>query len=90
MTIKVRNIHQARHGSDSQMYDLKGNFRDHEFDQLFDTFDKDKDGHLTFFELFQMTERFRYILLILITIFFFFFVGKSLPVVSSPLPFLGS
>lgn len=60
MQIKVRNIHKAKHGSDSQMYDHNGNFRAHEFDQLFDSFDLDRDGKLSFFELFRMTEKFRY------------------------------
>lgn len=58
--IKVRNIHKAKHGSDSQMYDHNGNFRAHEFDQLFDSFDLDGDGKLSFLELFRMTESFRY------------------------------
>lgn len=57
--IKVRNIHKAKHGSDSQMYDHNGNFRAHEFDQLFDSFDLDGDGKLSFLELFRMTESFR-------------------------------
>ena len=60
MQIKVRNIHKAKHGSDSQMYDHNGNFRAHEFDQLFDSFDLDGDGKLSFLELFRMTESFRY------------------------------
>jgi len=58
-TVKVKNIKKARHGSDSQMYDINGNFREHEFDQLFASFDTDGDGRLSFLELLRMTEKFR-------------------------------
>ncbi|KAJ3531378.1 hypothetical protein NM208_g8905 [Fusarium decemcellulare] len=45
--IYVKDIHKAKHGSDSGIYDFDGNFNPERFDQLFDRFDSFGVGGLT-------------------------------------------
>ncbi|KAF4973789.1 hypothetical protein FZEAL_9236 [Fusarium zealandicum] len=45
--IFVRDIHKAKHGSDSGIYDFDGNFNPERFDQLFERFDSSGKGGLS-------------------------------------------
>lgn len=53
-TIRIRNIHRARHGSDMQMYDENGNFSDEKFRTFVERYDKNADGYLNGSELMEM------------------------------------
>jgi peroxygenase len=55
-TIHLRNIHRAKHGSDSEVYDTEGRFVITKFEELFSKFDHGRKGALTFFELLELTE----------------------------------
>ncbi|GAA5971979.1 hypothetical protein JCM3765_000617 [Sporobolomyces pararoseus] len=48
--IRVKTIHRARHGSDTGVYDSQGRFVSAKFEEIFEKFDKNKKGGLTFFE----------------------------------------
>jgi peroxygenase len=52
--IFVPSIHKAKHGSDSGTYDPEGRFVPQAFENIFSKYDSDKDGALTFFELFSL------------------------------------
>lgn len=55
-SIIVRNIHRAKHGSDSEVYDTEGRFVPAKFEELFSKFDHGQKNALTFFELLELTE----------------------------------
>lgn len=52
----IRNIHKAKHGSDSGVYDKEGRFVPEKFEELFTKFDKGRKGALTFSETLYMTQ----------------------------------
>jgi peroxygenase len=54
-TIDVHNIANAKHGSDTDVYDEQGNFVPAKFDALFANWDKNKDNALDLGELAQRT-----------------------------------
>ncbi|KEY69278.1 hypothetical protein S7711_01729 [Stachybotrys chartarum IBT 7711] len=47
LRIYVKDIHKAKHGSDSGIYDFDGNFNEARFDQLYETFDSSGTGALS-------------------------------------------
>ncbi|MCJ1367545.1 hypothetical protein MMC16_006679 [Acarospora aff. strigata] len=49
----TRNMHKAKHGSDSMSYDNEGRFRPQNFEDFFAKYDKDNKGGLTADELFR-------------------------------------
>jgi len=55
--IWVKDIHKAKHGSDSGTYDLKGNLKLQTFDDLFKDFDVEGRGSLGVKELWSMVKR---------------------------------
>lgn len=55
--IYVDGIHKAKHGSDSGIYDLKGNFRPQAFEDLFVDFDESGTGGLGVSDLFSLLAR---------------------------------
>lgn len=55
--IWVKDIHKAKHGSDSGTYDLKGNLKIQTFDDLFKDFDTEGRGSLGVKELWSMVKR---------------------------------
>ncbi|KAH7346611.1 Caleosin related protein-domain-containing protein [Rhexocercosporidium sp. MPI-PUGE-AT-0058] len=57
LRIYVDSIHKAKHGSDTGVYDLKGNFRAEMFDGLFREFDGEGRGALHAWELWRMVGR---------------------------------
>jgi len=59
LTIRIKNIHKVKHGSDSQVYDHNGNFNEERFEAMWATFDTDGDGYLSFWDLLRMTEQFK-------------------------------
>ncbi|GBG78537.1 hypothetical protein CBR_g27762 [Chara braunii] len=57
--IVIRNIHKAKHASDSEVYDSEGRFQPEKFEEIFSKFDREHKGGLTFWELMEMTEALR-------------------------------
>lgn len=57
--IYIKNIHRAKHGSDSGIYDRYGNFNNEKFEDIFNKFGIQHKDHLTFLEGLRMTESFR-------------------------------
>ncbi|CAK9223489.1 unnamed protein product [Sphagnum troendelagicum] len=55
-SIIVKNIHKAKHGSDSEVYDTEGRFVPEKFEELFTKFAKTEKSKLSFDELLAMTE----------------------------------
>ncbi|PVH75466.1 Caleosin-domain-containing protein, partial [Cadophora sp. DSE1049] len=56
-SIYVDSIHKAKHGSDTGIYDLKGNFRAEAFDGIFTEFDREGTGGIHALELWRMVGR---------------------------------
>lgn len=46
-TVNISKIAQAKHDSDTDVFDEKGNFSSTKFEELFDKYDLDKDGALS-------------------------------------------
>lgn len=57
--IYIKNIHRAKHGSDSDVYDRSGNFQNEKFEEIFNKFSTKHKDHITFLEGLKMTESFR-------------------------------
>eukprot|EP00823_Brevimastigomonas_motovehiculus_P006364 TRINITY_DN5269_c0_g1_i1.p1 TRINITY_DN5269_c0_g1~~TRINITY_DN5269_c0_g1_i1.p1 ORF type:complete len:217 (-),score=52.55 TRINITY_DN5269_c0_g1_i1:195-773(-) len=57
--INIRNIHRAKHGSDSQIYDEEGHMNESKFEEIFSRYDANGDGHLSLGEVWRMTEKLR-------------------------------
>ncbi|KAL2069996.1 hypothetical protein VTL71DRAFT_14676 [Oculimacula yallundae] len=55
--IYVRDIHKAKHGSDTGIYDLSGNLRVENFEGMFKEFDKEDVGGLHAMDLWKMVGR---------------------------------
>ncbi|KIX08395.1 uncharacterized protein Z518_03051 [Rhinocladiella mackenziei CBS 650.93] len=55
--IYVSSIHKAKHGSDTGVFDIDGNFDAARFDEIFDRYDKSKSGGLSADELWAMWRR---------------------------------
>lgn len=53
--IYVKNIHKAKHGSDSEVYDTEGRFVPEKFEELFDKFAKHEKNKLNLGELYALT-----------------------------------
>jgi peroxygenase len=51
LTIDLANIQRGKHGSDTDVYDVNGNFDEAKFNRLFATWDKNHDGALDLGEL---------------------------------------
>jgi peroxygenase len=49
-SINLANVNRAKHGSDTGLYDEEGAFDEAKFEALFDKFDKDGDGALSWSE----------------------------------------
>lgn len=47
LTVNVEHIAKAKHDSDTDIFDEKGNFSSAKFDELFEKYDLDKDGGLS-------------------------------------------
>ncbi|GAA5878394.1 hypothetical protein JCM8547_007906 [Rhodosporidiobolus lusitaniae] len=60
--IPVKNIHRAKHGSDTGVYDEEGRFVPARFERIFSMFDEDNKGGLTFIEGLKMMHRNRNVL----------------------------
>jgi len=56
LTIRVKNIAAGKHGSDTDIYDNRGQFNAQKFEQLFQNYDSNQDGCLSAqeFETFYM------------------------------------
>eukprot|EP00898_Chlorokybus_atmophyticus_P005415 jgi/Chlat1/5875/Chrsp4S06387 len=55
-TILVKNIHHAKHGSDSEVYDTEGRFVPYKFEDIFSKYDRQNKGALTFPEIMAMVK----------------------------------
>ncbi|GAA5855051.1 hypothetical protein JCM3766R1_002006 [Sporobolomyces carnicolor] len=60
--IRVKSIHRARHGSDTGVYDSQGRFVSAKFEEIFEKFDTEKKGGLTFIEGLKMIQENRNVL----------------------------
>ncbi|KAL4879955.1 Caleosin related protein-domain-containing protein [Aspergillus karnatakaensis] len=58
--VYVDSIYKAKHGSDSGVFDNEGRFVPQAFEDLFAKYDKDRDGALGFWEVFEMMHGNRY------------------------------
>jgi peroxygenase len=54
LRIYVDNIHKAKHGSDSGVYDTEGRFIPQKFEEIFSKWDKDQDDFLSLRDLIAM------------------------------------
>ncbi|EWG39815.1 hypothetical protein FVEG_02508 [Fusarium verticillioides 7600] len=52
--IYVNDIHKAKHGSDTDIFDFDGNFSPERFEQMFQRFDTSGDGALTADDLWRL------------------------------------
>jgi len=52
--LTVKNMHRAKHGSDTGSYDTEGRFIPYKFEEIFSKYDKDGKGGLTFMEGMRM------------------------------------
>ncbi|OTA62446.1 Caleosin-domain-containing protein, partial [Hypoxylon sp. EC38] len=57
LRIYVNDIHKAKHGSDSTIYDLDGNFSVERFDRVFDRFDRSSTGGLSVGDLAELLRK---------------------------------
>jgi len=55
-TIIVKNLRFGKHGSDTGTFDKFGNFAEDKFEEIFQKYDIDKDGALSWKEWIHMTE----------------------------------
>ncbi|KAJ3370649.1 hypothetical protein GGF31_003963 [Allomyces arbusculus] len=55
----IKNIHKAKHGSDSESYDTEGRFVPEKFEEMWTKYAKTSPEFMTARELFQMTEAMR-------------------------------
>ncbi|KAI0377061.1 Caleosin-domain-containing protein [Hypomontagnella monticulosa] len=53
----VNDIHKAKHGSDSGVYDLDGNFSEERFNRMFDRFDRSGTGGLDVGDLAELLKK---------------------------------
>eukprot|EP00898_Chlorokybus_atmophyticus_P009262 jgi/Chlat1/966/Chrsp108S01392 len=53
-SILIKNIHLAKHGSDTGVYDSEGRFVPYKFDDIFAKYDRNSKGALTFGEILRM------------------------------------
>lgn len=53
--VYIKNIHKAKHGSDSEVYDTEGRFLPYKFEEIFSKFAKTDKTRITFSELMEMT-----------------------------------
>jgi peroxygenase len=53
--IYIRNVHKAKHGSDSEVYDTEGRFVPEKFEELFSKFARHDKSKLYFGELYELT-----------------------------------
>ncbi|GAA6044387.1 hypothetical protein JCM8097_002081 [Rhodosporidiobolus ruineniae] len=60
--ISVKDIHRAKHGSDTGTYDSEGRFLPARFEAIFSKFDEGDKGGLTFWEALKMIHRNRNVL----------------------------
>jgi peroxygenase len=51
LRITVAHIDRGKHGSDTDIYDRRGQFVPEEFEDIFRRFDRDRDGALSLYEL---------------------------------------
>ncbi|KAI9146314.1 caleosin [Paraphysoderma sedebokerense] len=54
--IYLKNIHRAKHGSDSETFDTEGRYVCQKFEEIFSKYDRDNKGSLTLKELWSLTE----------------------------------
>jgi len=57
--IHIRNIHRAKHGSDTESYDTEGRFVPEKFEEIFSKYDVNNIGGLDFWQGYSMTEAMR-------------------------------
>ncbi|XXG95950.1 hypothetical protein Hte_002226 [Hypoxylon texense] len=57
LRIYVNDVHKAKHGSDSGIYDFDGNFNPERFDQMFDRFDTSGTGGLSVGDLVELLRK---------------------------------
>ncbi|KAI1099859.1 Caleosin-domain-containing protein [Jackrogersella minutella] len=59
LRIYVNDIHKAKHGSDAGVYDCDGNFREEQFNHVFDRFDTSGTGGLGVGDLAELLKKYR-------------------------------
>ena len=57
--IFIDNIHKAKHGSDSGVYDTEGRYIPQKFEEIFSKFDKDGDDRFSLKDLWKMGQELR-------------------------------